>query len=386
MFLKVGMKRKLTVVLLLLADIMIAAAAEAVYPVYSYDENTGLLFGWQQGCRGRGYFDEGGSDCVLLVARTVEDDDNYVPASNAGWGLVSGNIYYGYFPCEGVHYMVANTALPVTYEGQRQSGNGSTQHLGAYDYMTARDLITTTSAQFNFSHLGCVLRLEYTVGRSMTVNSIMLKAEKENFVTAATVNVPAQTVTATGKSSVMTLVTDELELEKGQTLVAYLMVCPSDLSGENVAVRINADDGTFVERQLTGVAFQAGKLYDVSLDEDIAEAKSGAGEMWSESNGKRGGAYLETDAEAEAVSSQRCYAPDFVTAVLEDGELGKRERLLGDVNADGKVDLTDAQLLTNYNVGVRPVEIDLSVADANKDDEITMADANEIVRITLSKK
>ena len=354
-----------------------------MYPVYSYDENTGLLFGWQQGCRGRGYFDEGGSDCVLLVARTVEDDDNYVPASNAGWGLVSGNTYYGYFPCEGAHYMVANTALPVTYEGQRQSGNGSTQHLGAYDYMTARDLITTTSAQFNFSHLGCVLRLEYTVGRSTTVNSIMLKAEKENFVTAATVNVPAQTVTATGKSSVMTLVTDELELEKGQTLTAYLMMCPADLSNETLTVRINADDGTFVERQLTGVAFQAGKLYDVSLDDDIAEAKSGAGEMWSESNGKRGGAYLETD--AEAVSSQRCYAPDFVTAVLEDGELGKNERLLGDVNADGKVDLTDAQLLTNYNVGVRPVEIDLSVADINRDGKITMADANGIVNITLSK-
>ena len=384
MFLEVGMKRKLTAVLLLLADIMIAAAAEAVYPVYSYDENTGLLFGWQQGCRGRGYFDEGGSDCVLLVARTVEDDDNYVPASNAGWGLVSGNTYYGYFPCEGAHYMVANTALPVTYEGQRQSGNGSTQHLGAYDYMTARDLITTTSAQFNFSHLGCVMRLQYTVTETMSVNSITLKTTGEGFITGATVNVPEQTMKPVEKNTLMTLVTDELELEKGQTLSAYLMMCPADLSNETLTVRINADDGTFVERQLTGVAFQAGKLYDVSLDDDIAEAKSGAGEMWSESNGKRGGAYLETD--AEAVSSQRCYAPDFVTAVLEDGELGKNERLLGDVNADGKVDLTDAQLLTNYNVGVRPVEIDLSVADTNKDDEITMADANEIVRITLSKK
>ena len=383
MFLEVGMKRKLTAVLLLLADIMIAAAAEAVYPVYSYDENVGLLFGGQQGCRGRGYFDEGGSDCVLLVARTVEDDDNYVPASNAGWGLVSGNTYYGYFPCEGVHYMVANTALPVTYEGQRQSGNGSTQHLGAYDYMTARDLITTTSAQFNFSHLGCVMRLQYTVTEAMSVNSITLKTTGEGFITGATVNVPEQTMKPVEKNTLMTLVTDELELEKGQTLTAYLMMCPADLSNETLTVRINADDGTFVERQLTGVAFQAGKLYDVSLDDDIAEAKSGAGEMWSESNGKRGGAYLETD--AEAVSSQRCYAPDFVTAVLEDGELGKNERLLGDVNADGKVDLTDAQLLTNYNVGVRPVEIDLSVADINRDGKITMADANKIVNISLSE-
>lgn len=360
-----------------------AAGAADVYPVYVYKEGVGLHFSWISGGKGRAYVDEGSSDCVLLLARTVEDNGNYVAVSNAGWALVSGNTCYGFFPYDGKHYGVNNTALPVTYKGQRQSGNGSTQHLGAYDYMTARDLITTTSAQFNFSHLGCVMRLQYTVTEAMSVNSITLKTTGEGFITGATVNVPEQTMTPVEKNTLVTLVTDELELEKGQTLTAYLMMCPADLSNETLTVRINADDGTFVERQLTGVAFQAGKLYDVSLDDDIAEAKSGAGEMWSESNGKRGGAYLETD--AEAVSSQRCYAPDFVTAVLEDGELGKNERLLGDVNADGKVDLTDAQLLTNYNVGVRPVEIDLSVADINRDGKITMADANGIVNITLSK-
>lgn len=360
-----------------------AAGAADVYPVYVYKEGVGLHFNWISGGKGRAYVDEGSSDCVLLLARTVEDIGNYVAVSNAGWALVSGNTCYGFFPYDGKHYGVNNTALPVTYKGQRQSGNDATSHLGVYDFMTARDLITTTSAQFNFSHLGCVMRLQYTVTEAMSVSSITLKTTGEGFVTGATVNVPEQTMKPVEKNTLMTLVTDELELEKGQTLTAYLMMCPADLSNETLTVRINADDGTFVERQLTGVAFQAGKLYDVSLDEDIAEAKSGAGEMWSESNGKRGGAYLETD--AEAVSSQRCYAPDFVTAVLEDGELGKKERLLGDVNADGKVDLTDAQLLTNYNVGVRPVEIDLSVADINRDGKITMADANGIVNITLSK-
>lgn len=369
--------------LLLLECIVMAAGAADVYPVFVYKEGVGLHFSWISGGKGRAYVDEGSSDCVLLLARTVEDNGNYVAVSNAGWALVSGNTCYGFFPYDGKHYGVNNTALPVTYKGQRQSGNGSTQHLGVYDYMTARDLITTTSAQFNFSHLGCVMRLQYTVTEAMSVNSITLKTTGEGFITGATVNVPEQTMKPVEKNTLMTLVTDELELEKGQTLTAYLMMCPADLSNETLTVRINADDGTFVERQLTGVAFQAGKLYDVSLDDDIAEAKSGAGEMWSESNGKRGGAYLETD--AEAVSSQRCYAPDFVTAVLEDGELGKNERLLGDVNADGKVDLTDAQLLTNYNVGVRPVEIDLSVADINRDGKITMADANGIVNITLSK-
>ncbi len=371
------------VTFLLLWRMLVTAVAEDVYPVYAYKENTGLHFCWVKNCKGRAYFNEGGSEGVLLLAWIVDADENYVSASNAGWSLVSGSTYYGYFPYDGRHYGLSNKKLPVTYEGQKQNGNGVTTHLGAYDFMTAKDNITTTSAQFNFSHLGCVMRLRYTVSRAMSVSSIVLKTEGESLVTSATVNVPEQTVTPTLKSGELTLEIGDMELEKGQTLTAYLMMCPADLSNETLTVRINVDDGTFVERQLTGVALQAGKLYDVSLDDNIAEAKSGAGEMWSESNGKRDGAYLEAD--AEAVSSQRCYAPDFIIATLGESELRKKERLLGDVNADGKVDLTDARLLSNYNVGVRPVEIDLSVADTNEDGEVTMADANKIVNISLSE-
>lgn len=367
------------VTFLLLWRMLVTAVAEDVYPVYAYKENTGLHFCWVKNCEGRAYFNEGGSEGVLLLAWIVDADKNYVSASNAGWSLVSGSTYYGYFPYDGRHYGLSNKKLPVTYEGQKQNGNGVTTHLGAYDFMTAKDNITTTSAQFNFSHLGCVMRLRYTVSRAMSVSSIVLKTEGESLVTSATVNVPEQTVTPTQKSGELTLEIGDMELEKGQTMTAYLMMCPVNLGQETLTVRINAADGTFVERKLTGVALQAGKLYDVNLDDNTVKAKSGAIENTVE--GKRS----VTENVDASVSTQMCYAPDFIIATLGESELRKKERLLGDVNADGKVDLTDARLLSNYNVGVRPVEIDLSVADTNEDGEITMADANKIVNISLSE-
>ena len=383
---------------LLLVGMLATATAEDVYPVYTYKESAGMHFGWLKSCMGRGFFDEGGAECVLLLAWTVETDDNYMSASNAGWSLVSDNTYYAFFPYRKDHYGVANTALPVTYDGQRQCGNNATTHLGAYDYMTARDEITTSSAQFNFSHLGCVVRLTYTVGRTMTVRAVSLSTEGESIVTKAVVDVPGQTMAPVQRSSVMTLATEDMEIVSGQTLIAYIMMYPADLAKETVTVRIDTDEGTFVERQLTGVAMQAGRLYDICLDDKTAGAKKTAGWEVNEdrtsetSDGREDNERLNESKSAvavpetdESVSRQRCYAPDFTTAALGENELNVRERLLGDVNADGVVDLADARLLTNYNVGVRPVAIDLSVADTNEDGEITMADANKIVNISLSE-
>lgn len=400
------------VTLLLLKCMAIVAVAAETYPVYTYKEDVGLHFSWVSGCKGRSYSEVGSGDNVLLLARTVETDDNYVSASNAGWAMVSGNTYYGFYPYDGTHYGVINISLPVTYEGQRQSGNNATSHLGAYDFMAARDFVTTTLSQFDFSHLGCVIMVRYATAYTMSVSSVTITTEGESLVTKALVNAPEQTISSVAKSTTMTLETEEIAIEKGQTMTAYLMTFPSDLSNETITLRINADDGTFVERQFTGMAMQAGKLYVVNLSDNTANSKRSLqkkeiqeegdeqreveeeeveeekekdmeAEGVAECSGKLG---LVETGDGEAVSTHRCFAPDFTIATLKENELREKERLLGDVNADGKVDLTDALMLTNYYVGGKPVAIDLSVADTNEDDEITMADANEIVKKSLSMK
>lgn len=53
--------------------------------------------------------------------------------------------------------------------------------------------------------------------------------------------------------------------------------------------------------------------------------------------------------------------------------------LLGDVNLDGKVDLADAKLITDYYLGKNPASFAKELADVNCDGKVTEADANIIV-------
>lgn len=53
--------------------------------------------------------------------------------------------------------------------------------------------------------------------------------------------------------------------------------------------------------------------------------------------------------------------------------------LLGDVNLDGKVDLVDAKLITDYYLGKNPANFAKELADMNRDGKVTEADANIIV-------
>ena len=367
--------RRCIIFFLLMGCMTLVLKAADVYPKYMYKEGVGLHFNWVKGVKGRAYYNNGTSNCVLLLAWTLEDNDNYMTTSNDGWSLVSDNTYYGFFPYMAEHADLSNKVLPVTYKGQRQCGNDSTTHLGAFDYMTANNLITASSPVFTFSHLGCVVRLKYTAQRAMSVNAVTLTTEGDNFVTSAMVDVPEQVITPTEWSSVMTLSTESMEIEKGQTMVAYLMMYPSDLSGKIIRVRLQTEEGVFVERQVTGTALKAGRLYDIDFSNDNALMAVGA----------KGNIITNKLVADAAVNMQRCYAPDFILPVIDDDEWKVKEPLLGDVNVDGKVDIDDARLLIDYLVGKQGVEIELSVADVNNDSMISMADANNIVTISCSK-
>lgn len=59
--------------------------------------------------------------------------------------------------------------------------------------------------------------------------------------------------------------------------------------------------------------------------------------------------------------------------------------ILGDVNHDGVVTIADADIITNYYLGVFKMPLDIEIADVNGDGKITIADANAIVNIFLTK-
>ena len=68
-----------------------------------------------------------------------------------------------------------------------------------------------------------------------------------------------------------------------------------------------------------------------------------------------------------------------------DGEIvGSMKMLLGDVNADKKVDITDVMMTVNSTVGQNPQGFDASSADLNNDGNVTITDVIMIVNIMIS--
>jgi hypothetical protein len=58
---------------------------------------------------------------------------------------------------------------------------------------------------------------------------------------------------------------------------------------------------------------------------------------------------------------------------------------LGDVNADGEMDIADAVCIVNHIIGKPTVVFMENVADANLDEEIDIADAVRIVNLIIGK-
>ncbi|MBO4800835.1 MAG: choice-of-anchor D domain-containing protein [Bacteroidaceae bacterium] len=59
--------------------------------------------------------------------------------------------------------------------------------------------------------------------------------------------------------------------------------------------------------------------------------------------------------------------------------------MLGDVNKDGEVNLTDASWIVRHYVGRTPEGFDVSKADVNNDGNVNLSDAQKVVRIFVGK-
>ena len=106
-----------------------------------------------------------------------------------GWALKDGYTYASYYPYIGKAYLDRN-AVPVSYTGQTQVGNGSMAHLGDYDYMVATPTAPEFgSAQFMFKHLSALVQLKITVPQPATFTSVKLVTDTEAFAVKGKVDV-----------------------------------------------------------------------------------------------------------------------------------------------------------------------------------------------------
>ena len=183
-----------------------------------------------------------------------------------GWALKDGRTYGAYYPCIGQFYLDRN-AVPVSYTGQKQVGNGSMAHLGDCDYMVATPTAPEFgSAQFMFKHLSALVQLKITVPQPATFTSVKLVTDTKAFAVEGKVDVMAKTpvITPTAPATEVVLSLQDVATTKENEVVTfYFMLPPADLSGKTLKAVLASDKGD-VEVELESKNFKAGTAYALS--------------------------------------------------------------------------------------------------------------------------
>lgn len=186
--------------------------------------------------------------------------------TGGGWALKDASTYAAYYPFIGNFYL-DKTAIPVDYTGQVQTGDASTAHLGAYDYMAAAPSTPKNgNVVFAFKHLGALVQLKLTVPQATTLNSVTLTTESKVFGVEGKVNIMANTlgITSVTSSKEVTLeVKNVATTEANQVVTLYLMIPPVDLSSKTLKAVVKTGTGS-EEVALDSKNFLAGKAYALS--------------------------------------------------------------------------------------------------------------------------
>lgn len=187
---------------------------------------------------------------------------NSASFTGGGWALKSSATYAAYYPFIGDMYL-NQKKIPISYTGQVQTGNGSTAHLGAYDFMAA----SATTAEnggvnFNFKHLGCLVQLKITVPNAGTLASVTLTADEEVFVEKGHIDLTSVTpaVVPTQTTNCLNIVVKDVATTATNEIVTvYFMIAPVDMTGKTLTIK-SGD----IERTVEAKNFEGGKAYQLA--------------------------------------------------------------------------------------------------------------------------
>lgn len=152
--------------------------------------------------------------------------------------------YYAFYPA--VKGVCNPEAIELDFTGQKQSGNGSSDHLAEFDFCRSAADIRENSGYFGFSHLVSWLKIRIPCGRNNSCFAKLYVAADEGIPTSASFNVIDGKLTYPDR-----LPQDVLELKIGgedgvkltpeDTLTAYLAL-PSNVYN-NLILRTESPDG-----------------------------------------------------------------------------------------------------------------------------------------------
>ena len=235
---------------------------------YTFDINKGIVFSWQYDDAIGLYTTKGTR--IKHWALAVSDDGKSSSFSSYGWSLVENAKYYLYSPYNNSYFekSIPITALPVTFQGQVQRENHSLAHIAAFDYMMGEGRTTDETVDFTLNHLCAVVRVEFVSPKSAVYTKVSLKTGDENvFWENATMNLETQSFDVTSKNNYARVMLDGIAINAGETLEAYMVVAPVDLSGKDLTLVVTSDDEEEITYDVQMKELKAGMLYNIVCTE-----------------------------------------------------------------------------------------------------------------------
>lgn len=233
---------------------------------YTFNPSKGVMFSWNTEDNACAYTEN--NNRLVMWGDIVEADKHTSHFNFYGWTMVANTPYYAYYPYSVKYVQNGNTlnALPVSYKGQKQTANADLSHLSAYDYMHAK-ATTTTEDQltFDFEHYGAILRFAVYIPTTTTFTKLQLDAGSKKMISAANMNLLEGTLNTTEEIRTLEMDLDNIRVEAGDSLVAYIMIAPKDYTYYSFNTKFLGDHSYSASCKACNI--EAGKVYNMPIQQ-----------------------------------------------------------------------------------------------------------------------
>lgn len=210
------------------------------------DDQLSYRFSWAEG-DALGIFPESGNQTVFPISNGY--GTNTAVFDGGKWALRPNESYAAYFPLVD-KVSLDYTSIPVDYTGQIQNGNGSTAHLGKYDYMASEfsEVDANGNVKFTLKHLGCLVQFKFTMPKADTYSALEIESSNTPFITSGTyslsdVSHPFENLQTSNKIAIG--LTNVSTTAEDKTLTITAMFAPVDLTGSQLSMTLKGTNRSY---------------------------------------------------------------------------------------------------------------------------------------------
>ena len=189
--------------------------------------------------------------------------------TGGGWSLKESSKYYAYFPFSRTNFDASDRInnIDVCYIGQSQNGNNNTKSLGSFDFMAAAETTSSNGAlNFNFKHLGCLLKIDLTVNAATSYKKLSLNISEPLFTTEAKIKLQDNPVVLhpTNMTTSLSMDLKNITTAVNEKIVLYMMIAPTNLSNKKINFVLTDENDLLYNCIIDGKDYVAGKAYQIS--------------------------------------------------------------------------------------------------------------------------